>query len=92
MKGWKFGMILVEVVEETGEEICELVELYAIDKEDEYAMYCKARIMCPGDLELAYQDIKKDGVNRWFYENGTFKFEMDDDLGERSWDWEPNEA
>jgi len=32
MKGWKFGMILVEICERTGEEICELVELYTLER------------------------------------------------------------
>ena len=41
MKGWKFGMILVEVCERTGEEVCELVELYALDNENEYGMRCR---------------------------------------------------
>jgi len=84
-------MILVEVIEESGEEICELVELYALDKPEEYSMWCKARIMGPGDLELAYEDIQRDGVDRWFYENGTFTSEINEYTGEQTWDWEAND-
>jgi hypothetical protein len=92
MKGWKFGMILVEVCESTGEEVCELVELYALDKENEYGMWCQARIMSPDELELAHSDVQRDGVNRWFYENGTFNFEYDEEMGERRWDWQPHKS
>ena len=91
MKGWKFGMILVEILEETGEEVCELVELYALDKPGEYSMWCKARIMGPSDLALAYEDIQRDGVERWFYENGTFTSEINEYTGEQTWDWEAND-
>jgi len=92
MKGWKFGMILVEICERTGEEICELVELYTLEKEDEYSVWCQARIMSPDELEMAYHDVRRDGVNRWFYENGTFSRELDEDMGMRQWNWQPNEA
>jgi len=91
MKGWKFGMILVEICERTGEEMCELVELYTLEKEDEYSMWCQARIMSPDELEMAYHDVQHDGVNRWFYENGTFSREFDEEVGMRQWNWEPNE-
>jgi hypothetical protein len=91
MKGWKFGMVLVEITKETGEEICELVELYALDNDDEYSMWCQARIMSPDELEIAHSDVQRDGVNRWFYENGIFSYELDEDIGERRWHWEPNE-
>lgn len=85
-------MILVEICEATGEEMCELVELYILDKEDEYSMWCQARITSPDELEMAYHDVLRDGTNRWFYENGTFSFELDEEMGTRQWNWEPNEA
>ena len=91
MKGWKFGMVLVEICERTGEEICELVELYTLEKEDEYSVWCQARLMSPDELELAHADVQRDGINRWFYENGTFSFEHDAEMGTRQWNWEPNE-
>ena len=91
MKGWKFGMVLVEICERTGEEICELVELYTLEKEDEYSVWCQARLMSPDELELAHADVQRDGINRWFYENGTFSFELDAEMGTRQWNWEPNE-
>ena len=91
MKGWKFGMILVEVCEETGEEICELVELYTLDDENNYGMWCHARIMSPDELELAHADVQRDGINRWFYENGTFTHEVDEEMREPKWDWKPKQ-
>jgi len=48
--------------------------------------------MSPDELELAHADVQRDGVNRWFYENGTFSFELDAEMGTRQWNWEPNEA
>ena len=92
MKGWKFGMVLVEICERTGEEICELVELYTLEKEDEYSVWCQARLMSPDELELAHADVQRDGINRWFYESGRFSFELDAEMGTRQWNWEPNEA
>ena len=91
MKGWKFGMILVEVCEETGEEICELVELYTLDDENNYGMWCHARIMSPDELELAHADVQRDGINRWFYENGTFTHEVDEEARRPKWDWKPKQ-
>jgi len=91
MKGWKFGMILVEVCEETGEEICELVELYTLDDENNYGMWCHARLMSPDELELAHADVQRDGINRWFYENGTFTHEVDEEMREPKWDWKPKQ-
>jgi hypothetical protein len=92
MKGWKFGMVLVEICERTGEEICELVELYAMDEKNGYSTWCKARIMSVEELEMAHYDVQREGINRWFYENGTFTYELDEEMGERGWNWEPNEA
>jgi len=91
MKGWKFGMILVEVCEETGEEICELVELYTLDDENNYDMWCHAHLMSPDELELAHADVQRDGINRWFYENGTFTHEVDEEMREPKWDWKPKQ-
>ena len=48
--------------------------------------------MSPDELELAHSDVQRDGINRWFYENGTFNFEYDEELGERRWDWQPHKS
>lgn len=77
---WKYGLVLVSVSPE-GEEECEMAELYQ-DKHGNYTSWCKARITSPSEFEWAYKDFFRDGVNRWFYENGTFiKIKSD-------WDWD----
>ncbi len=82
-------MILVEIEEFGGEEICELVEIYDFNPEDPAATpaFCKARIMSPEELAVAYYDVERDGVNRWFYENGKFTFKWSMLTGEREFDW-----
>jgi len=82
--GWKYALILVEI--EDGYEQCELVELYNIDGEP---AFCKARIMSPEELAMAAKDAEKDGVNRWFFENGTFEWAYEENIG-WSWDWSKN--
>ena len=68
---WKYGLILVEVSED-GEQLCELVELYRLDDSDTYGAFCPAQIMSPEELSRANKDVERDGVNRYFYDHGTF--------------------
>lgn len=70
---WKYGMILVDKDPEDGTEDCELVELYSNDN-GEFTSFCKARIHSIYELEKAYERVKKDGINTWFFENGKFKY------------------
>lgn len=96
-------MMLVHI-EEDGEEICELVELYDLrDSEDNLPygrtinpVWCRANIMSAEELTMAFYDVQRDGINRWFYENGTFKLtpmDISTDVGPRhEWDWAPNET
>jgi len=79
---WKYSMILVDN-DHTG-EVCELVRLYK--RGDEY-VFEDANISSPDDLFLAAQDVEKDGVNREFYDTGTFKREYDDTRSEWVWSW-----
>jgi len=82
---WKYAMILVHIDStDPGEiqESCQLVELYDLEDGGGYSSYTKANLLTPADLEMAAQDVARDGVNRWFYENGSFA------LGENNeWDW-----
>jgi hypothetical protein len=83
---WKYAMILVHIDStdpDAIEESCQLVELYDLEDENGYSSYAKAGLLTPRDLEMAAEDVSKDGVNRWFYENGSFTL---DEEGE--WDWE----
>jgi len=90
---WKFGLILVAIEDEGTDyesEVCELVELYPLGDNGEYNAWCKARLGSLEELENAYKDVKRDGVNRYFYDNGTFKWEWED--GHGWWDWTPNDS
>ena len=84
---WKYGMVLVEV-NEYGEEICELAELYP-NKAGEYTSWCKAHITSPVDLERAMKDVERDGINRWFYENGKFSIIKDEWAVDYLWQSNP---
>ena len=88
---WKYGMILVQIDPEDGEELYELVELYDTD-DDEIAFpaFARARVMSPKELHLAYHDVQRDGVNRWFYDNGIFTWERDKVTEQWAWDWTPH--
>ena len=79
---WKYGLILV-YREEDEEDICHLVELYE-DENGEWNSYCNANIQSIKELGDAYADVRRDGVNEWFYENGSFDY----DSVASSWDWE----
>ena len=78
---WKYGMILVEVTDD-GEETCELVELYDMDEDGQHEAFCRARVLSPEELAAAAADVARDGVNRWFFENGEFVWQFSED---RSW-------
>lgn len=84
---WKYGLIKIDYPDlwET-EEYCELVELYKDNKGD-YTSFSRARIKSIEELEQAYSDIRIDGVNEWFADNGTFKWNIE----EKFWDWEKND-
>ena len=85
---WKYAMILVDIDSSNPDdiqEICQLVELYDLDGEG-YTSFCKANLLCPEDLKIAAIDIARDGVNYWFYENGTFSLEIEEPSKE--WNWE----
>ena len=81
-------MILVEVADD-GEETCELVELYDMDEDGYHEAFCRSRVMSPEELAAAAKDVERDGVNRWFFENGTFAWQFSED---RSWwNWQKRE-
>ena len=85
---WKYGMIKVSEeidleTQQTIDDICELVELYYNDK-GEYCKFCKPTIMSVECLYRAFADVANDGVNTWFWENGTFSWSSK----EKYWAWE----
>ena len=85
--GWKYSMILVDVTA-AGEEICQLSELYNIGG---LPAFCDATLMSPIELIQAAKDVHRDGINRWFYENGTFSWEKEEGMSKYTWDWTPTE-
>lgn len=84
-KGWKYG--LIKVAEEDGDDICELVELYPLGANNEYASFCKAHIGSVQCLKNALKDIERDGSNYEFWNSGKFTW----NTTENWWDWEKNE-
>jgi hypothetical protein len=89
---WKYGMILVQIDPEDGEELYELVELYDMGGDEMTSpAFARARLMSSKELTMAYQDVQRDGVNRWFYDNGTFIWGRDEVIEPWAWDWTPHE-
>ena len=88
--GWKYGLIKV-AVEDAGteyeEQINKLVELYA-DKNQKYTSFCNARIMSVEELEFALNDVKQDGINEYFFDNGKFTTKICNECYSSELDWE----
>ena len=84
---WKYGLIKIEYPDlwENEDGYHELVELYE-NANGDYDSFCHANINSLEELENVYSDIKRDGVNTWFMENGTFEWNSD----EKCWDWKKN--
>jgi hypothetical protein len=82
---WKYGLILVQKGNTPDEDQCELVELYS-NEDKEYTSFCKAVIISKEDLFRAYEDVDRDGVNTYFYDNGKFYYNSETDW----WDYLPN--
>ena len=80
MGRWKYALIKVD--EDESEDICELVELYSID--EQWDSFCKAKVLSLKELENAYNDVRTDGVNLWFWDNGKFSWDYIDQW----WKWE----
>lgn len=80
---WKYAMIKVK--EAHGEDVCELVELYQSD-DGEYKSFSKPFLTAPDDLELAWRDVSRDGINTWFFDNGNFTW----NTKESFWDYKEN--
>ena len=90
MSAWKYGLVKVLVrYEDTEfeEQINMLVELYPLGENGEYDAFCKADLRSLKELDMARGDIIRDGVNNYFFDNGTFVW--DDE--EKDWDWAPDE-
>ena len=72
---WKYAMILTNIeVSESGleKEIYKLVELYESSEGSGFTSFSNTSIESPEELARAASDVKGDGVNKWFYNNGSF--------------------
>tara|TARA_R100000808_G_C2115365_1_gene128169 strand:+ start:315 stop:593 length:279 start_codon:yes stop_codon:yes gene_type:complete len=86
---WKYGMIKVAEATEDMEQINMLVELYDLDRDGLYEAYAPANIINLDDLEFAYRNIHRDGINTWFFRNGKFEWTPEQDK-QYVWAWTPN--
>jgi len=85
---WKYGMIKVAAPTEEVEQINLLVELYDLDKDGFHEAYVPANITNLDDLEFAYRDIRRDGINTWFFYNGKFEWCVSEEK-QYNWEWVP---
>jgi hypothetical protein len=89
--GWKYGLIKVSIEDEGTEfeeQINHLVELYP-DENCNYTSFCDARLMSIEELEFALKDIKADGINEYFFNNGKFNWDICKNCYTSKLDWEP---
>jgi hypothetical protein len=90
---YKYAMLLVDREKFSEDDIEDhhcLVELYQ-DDDGEWTSFCMATVASPSELEHAYKDVKRDGVNTWFYENGKFTYKVKqapNGVSVGHWDWE----
>jgi len=86
---WRYGLILVDVEEFEGEEeeIYLLAEVTTNDGDTHPVGFIEASIQNLKELEQACQDVKAAGVNRWFYDNGTFEWKMCEYKEGKAWEW-----
>ena len=72
---WKYGLIKVydEPTFDTSQTNM-LVELYPLGEGGEYNTFCRAGLQTLEEIEMAKRDIERDGINEYFFNNGTFKW------------------
>jgi diphthamide synthase (EF-2-diphthine--ammonia ligase) len=88
--GWKYGLIKVALPDEGRDvQINMLVELYPLGETGEYDTFCRASPQTLEEIEMAKRDIERDGINEYFFNNGTFKWVLEKEA--YAWDWRPNE-
>jgi len=90
-RGWKYGLIKVALDEPPFDtvQINMLVELYPLGKTGEYNTFCRASLQTLEEIEMAKRDIERDGINEYFFNNGTFKWAPEKKA--YAWDWTPKE-
>ena len=86
---WKYAMIMCRRGDFEEDPIHLLVELHDLHGS---LSYSDARLATPAELEMAYNDVKRDGVNHWFYDNGEFEWKCCETTGVFRWHWQKNET
>jgi hypothetical protein len=86
MGTWKYAMI--KVGEDGEEDVCELVEIYPPFAENETPSFARPFLTSLKAIKMALKDVERDGINTWFWKNGTFSWNSK----EYFWDWKPNKA
>ena len=81
---WKYALIKIDYPDlwEGEGDYCELVEVYQ-DSQGQFTSFNEVRIHSIEELEKAYNDAKRDGVNTWFSDNGIFTWDKKD----KCWSW-----
>jgi hypothetical protein len=71
---WKYALVKINEykyndveIEETGK----IMHIYTDDK-GEYTLFCDSQPATLEEVIFAAKDIVKDGLNRWFFDNGKF--------------------
>ena len=90
---WKYAQVKVKDIDDNGNELddeYQVFEVYDLDNDGVYETFSKPSLTDLESLKMAITDIERDGINTWFYENGTFEWKSE--KGEAwSWDWTPKE-
>ena len=94
-KGWKYGLIKIGIKDagtDIEEQVNLLVELYPLGDNEEYNSFCNANPQSIEELQNAQKDIKRDGINEWFFNNGAFEWEACNSCFQGKWGWSPKET
>jgi len=84
---WKYSLIMHDNSDECPDghkPKCFIAEVYDLDRDGHYETFCEAKVESMEELKKAYEDIIRDGINMWFYTNGSFSKK------DGEWDWEPS--
>ena len=80
MFDWKYALVLV--AESNSKRTGQIYELYPNTK-GEWTMLARPTINSVEDIEKLYNDVRRDGVNTWFYKNGSFSYDPE----KEKWEW-----
>ena len=76
---------MIKVSESPSGDVCWLVEVFK-DESGKYSSYAPVRLMSVEELEEAHKDVKRDGINYYFWDNGKFNWKNE----YNEWVWTPD--